>query len=489
MMYIKKWFRQSYILFLFCLFVGFQPAVAQNNIQLKFNKEKTFKIAQFTDIHWDNNSENCLKTIETIEHILKVEEPDLAILTGDIVTAIPAIEGWKAVAKPFIQAQLPWAVTLGNHDAEPGITRDEIFELLQTLPFFVGSKGLKLSGCGNYMLPIKSSKSTKTAATIYCFDSNSYSINKKQSDYDWIHFDQISWYRNESKTVTSENQNKPIPALAFFHIPIPEFNFIVDKKTTMGEQFEGVASAEVNSGVFASMLEMKDVMGVFVGHDHNNNYIGIHKDIALAFGQVTGADAYGDFNRGSRIIELKEGEYSFDTWIRTVNGVKFKYNYPSGLLYDDSLIEYMPAIKVNGLIQGVAYNYYEGEFNSTEDISGSTVIKSGTLKNISLEPAKIDDYFAFEFIAFLKIEQKGVYRFYNYSDDGSRLFIDGILVVDNDGSHSARRKDGSIGLEKGFHKIRVVYFESYMGNELEVGISGLTIRETEIPKNMLFIKK
>ena len=481
----KERFKLSYILFLCFLIIGIQPTVAQNSIQLKFNKEKTFKIAQFTDIHWDNNSENCQKTIETIEHVLKVEKPDLAILTGDIVTATPAIEGWKAVAEPFIQARLPWTVTLGNHDAEPGITRDEIFELLQTLPFFVGSKGADLSGCGNYMLPVKSSKSTQTVATIYCFDSNSYSINKKQSDYDWIHFDQIGWYRNESKKATSKNKNTPLPALAFFHIPIPEFKSIVGKETTMGEQYEEIASAEVNSGVFASMLEMKDVMGVFVGHDHNNNY----KDIALAFGQVTGADAYGDFNRGGRIIQLKEGEYSFDTWIRTIKGEKFKYNYPSGLLYNDSLVEYMPAIKVNGLTQGVAYNYYEGEFNSTEDISGSTVIKSGTLKNISLEPAKVDDYFAFEFNAFLKIEKKGMYRFYNYSDDGSRLFIDGILVVDNDGSHSARRKDGSIGLEKGFHKIRVVYFESYMGNELEVGISGLTIRETKIPGNMLFIKK
>lgn len=481
--------QRGYILLTCLLIVSFLHVVAQNSIQLKFNNEKTFKIAQFTDIHWDNKSENCYKTIETIEYVLQVEKPDLAILTGDIVTASPATEGWNAIAKPFMEARVPWTVTLGNHDAEPGITRDEIFELLQALPFFVGSKGTDLSGCGNYILPIKSSDSNKTGASIYCFDSNSYSINKKQSDYDWIHFDQITWYRNESKKATVANQNIPLPSLAFFHIPIPEFGQIVEKETTIGDQFEGVASADVNSGLFASMLEMKDIMGVFVGHDHNNNYIGIYKDVALAFGQVTGADAYGDFDRGSRIIEMKEGEYSFDTWIRTVKGEDFKYNYPSGLLYDDSAVEYNSAVSVSGLTQGVTYYYFEGEFNSTEEVAGSPIVKSGVLKNISLTPAKVNDYFAFEFNAFLKIDKKGVYRFYNYSDDGSRLFIDGELVVDNDGSHSARRRDGSIALEEGFHTIKVMYFESYMGNELEIGISGLTIRETKILDNMLFIIK
>lgn len=480
--------QSSFLSFVFIL-ATVSSVVAQNSIQLKFNKELTFKIAQFTDIHWENNSENCPKTIETIEFVLNTEKPDLAILTGDIVTDVPAIEGWKSISKPFIKAKIPWTVTLGNHDAEPGITRDEIFELLQTLPYFVGSKGFDLTGCGNYVLPVKSSTSDKTAANIYCFDSNSYSINKKVSDYDWIHFDQIKWYREESKKATAANENLPLPSLAFFHIPLVEYNQIVGKETTIGEQLEGVASADVNSGVFASFIEMNDVMGVFVGHDHNNNYIGIHKDIALAFGQVTGADAYGDFDRGSRIIELKEGEYSFDTWIRTREEVAFKYNYPSGLLYDDKAVEYSPATEISGLTQGVKYNYYEGDFNSTDEVAASKIVKSGIQKNISLAPAKIDDYFAFEFNAFLKISKKGVYRFYSYSDDGSRLFIDGKLVVDNDGSHSARRKDGSIALEEGFHTIKVMYFESYMGNELEVGISGLSIRETKIPDNMLYIKK
>ena len=488
-MKIRKIYQQICVM-LYCVVICYQPITAQDNeVKLKFGKDKTFKIAQFTDIHWDNNSNKCNKTIKTIEHVLETEKPDLVILTGDIVTTVPVVEGWKAVTRPFIEAQVPWGVTLGNHDAEPGITRDEIFELLQPLPFFVGSKGPVLTGCGNYSLIIEASESLESAAVIYCFDSNSYTINKKHGKYDWIHFDQIEWYRNTSEELTAVNNNVPLPALAFFHIPIPEFEHIIGKETTIGEQFEGVASAQVNSGLFASMLEMKDVMGIFVGHDHDNNYIGIHQDIAMGFGQVTGVDAYGDFDRGGRIIEIKEDEYSFDTWISTKKGTKFKYNYPSGISTDVKNIHFYPATEVSGLKQGVAYNYFEGDFKSTEEIKKSKSIKSGFLNSISIEPAELDDYFAFEYTAFLKISKKGIYRFYTYSDDGSRLYINGELVVDNDGGHSARRKDGSIALDEGYHEFKLYYFESYMGNELEVGISGLNIRETKIPDQMLFIKE
>ena len=52
------------------------------------------------------------------------------------------------------------------------------------------------------------------------------------------------------------------------------------------------------------------------------------------------------------------------------------------------------------------------------------------------------DHFAYEFRKLINIPEKGVYRFYTYSDDGSKLFIDGKAIVDNDGSHNARIAKG-----------------------------------------------
>src|ERR1035437_6164261 len=280
--------NSKYIMILLLAISITLPLSAQTKKQFQFRKDHTFIIAQFTDLHWDNNSINCSKTTETILHVLTTEKPDIAILTGDIVTASPAREGWLAVAKIFIDAKVPWAVTLGNHDAEPGILRDQIFTLLETLPYFVGSKGTELYGCGNYTIPIIASNTKSVAGVIYCMDSNDYPKDKKIGHYDWIHFDQIDWYRKTSDKFTATNNQSPIPSLMFFHIPIIEFNNIVGKETTIGIKNEGVASSEINSGVFASMVEKKDIMGIFVGHDHDNNFIGIEHDICLAFGQVTG---------------------------------------------------------------------------------------------------------------------------------------------------------------------------------------------------------
>jgi hypothetical protein len=63
------------------------------------------------------------------------------------------------------------------------------------------------------------------------------------------------------------------------------------------------------------MIECKDVMATFVGHDHNNNFIGCLRGICLAYGNASARQAYGTIGRGARIIELYEGERKFDSWI------------------------------------------------------------------------------------------------------------------------------------------------------------------------------
>lgn len=96
-------------------------------------------------------------------------------------------------------------------------------------------------------------------------------------------------------------------------------------------------------------------------------------------------------------------------------------------------------------------------------------------------PAK--DHFAYEFRTLINIPEKGVYRFYTYSDDGSKLFIDGKAIVDNDGSHNARIAKGKVALDAGFHELRVLYFEDYMGEALEVGVSSRKIKEAVLPED------
>ena len=450
-----------------------------------------FRIAQFTDIHWDAKSANCKQTSTIIQKVIQTEKPDIAILTGDIVTEQPAAEGWKSIIQIFENSHLPFVVVMGNHDAEV-MSKKEIYQQLTASPYYAGCIGAtNITGYGNCSIPIYSSNksSDQPAALIYCIDSNDYQPIKEYGAYDWIHFDQIQWYRTESKKYTQANSNKPLPALAFFHIPLVEFKHVVARNDYLGNYGDGeVCSSNINSGMFASFIDMKDVMGVFCGHDHDNDFIGMEYDIALGYGRVSGLDAYGKVDRGGRIIELYEGQRKFDTWVRTSNKKEDTFYYPSALTSkDERTMNYLPAKPVKPSKQGVAYTYFEGKIKHTKDIHTLKKVESGTMKNFFISNAKQNDHFAYIFRAYIQIKERGVYRFYTYSDDGSKLLIDNQLVVDNDGGHSARRAEGKVALEPGFHEIEVRYFEDYMGQELEVGYASRNITERPLPDNILFL--
>ncbi len=61
---------------------------------------------------------------------------------------------------------------------------------------------------------------------------------------------------------------------------------------------------------------------------------------------------------------------------------------------------------------------------------------------------------------FIEISETGEYTFSTNSDDGSRLFIDNNLVVDNGGVHGLEKVEGKIHLLKGLHKIKIQYFQT-----------------------------
>lgn len=460
-------------------------AYAQKSVAFREGK---LKIVQLTDIHWDPQSKNCAQTAQTIEAVLALEKPDIAMLTGDVVTEKPGPEGWKAIIALLEKAQVPFTVMMGNHDAEV-MPKQEIYDLLAQSPYFIGEKGPEtIHGCGNYVVPIYGADHKTTKALLYCIDSNDYPESKDYGTYDWIHFDQVAWYRQTSARFTKENGGNPLPALAFFHIALPEYDAIPNNGTMLGEKNEGSGASKINSGLFASFIEMGDVMGAFVGHDHDNDFIGTHYQIALAYGRVTGTDAYGDLERGMRVIELKENERSFDTWVRTPSKKGDIFYYPSGLTsLDEEQMSYLPATTTKAGKPGVAYTYYEGIFKSTADVLKAKPVKEGTFRNFSIKEAAADDHFGYQFRSLINIPEKGVYKFHIYSDDGARLFIDDQEVIDNDGSHSAGEATGKVALEKGFHKIRVIYFEDYMGQALEIGITGKNLPKQVLPDEMLFL--
>ncbi len=294
------------------------PVLAQSD--LKVNSDGTFTIVQFTDIHYDIASEPSQKVPQFMGAILDSESPNLVVLSGDIVTSKPGADAWRDVIQPMIDHHIPWTVTLGNHDDEQDLTRAKIIELLQNQPYSLVQRGPKhIEGVGNRVLQVKNA-ANKTALLIYCIDSNAYTTIEGVGTYGWIEFSQIDWYRKQSAYFTRKNNNTPLPAVAFFHIPLPEYHDVWQSINCVGVQQEDVCDPVINTGMFAAMRLAGDVMATFVGHDHENDYAGLWYGIMLAYGRVSGFDAYGDLPRGARIIQLQEGKRQFSTWIRTENG-------------------------------------------------------------------------------------------------------------------------------------------------------------------------
>lgn len=284
--------------------------------ELKFSTDKKFRIMQFTDVHFRGDSYRSDSALVMIKNMILAEKPNLVVFTGDVVTSANTRKAWESFSNAIAGLKVPWAVILGNHDIEAELTGKQIMELVAQKPYSLTVNGPKnISGNGNYVLKIRSSEASKTSALLYFLDSHSgFKPKTDKGDYEWISQNQINWYRKQSAQFTRKNGGKPFPALAFFHIPIPEYKEVVGKPTTVGSQIEKVCSPDVNSGMYTAFLECQDVMGTFAGHDHNNNYIGCLRNICLAYGQSSGRQSYGSIGKGARIIELYEGERKFDTW-------------------------------------------------------------------------------------------------------------------------------------------------------------------------------
>jgi hypothetical protein len=148
-----------------------------------------------------------------------------------------------------------------------------------------------------------------------------------------------------------------------------------------------------------------------------------------------------------------------------------------------------PATEASNLVGGVKFAYYEGDWNVLPDFSKLKPVKEGVAYVFDISPRNQPEYFGLDFNGFLKVAENGVYSLSTESDDGSRLFVDGKLVVDNDGLHSSKEVKGVVALAAGAHPIRVQYFQKGGGRDLKVSIEGPKGDKQVIPGAMLFYQK
>ena len=137
---------------------------------------------------------------------------------------------------------------------------------------------------------------------------------------------------------------------------------------------------------------------------------------------------------------------------------------------------------------GILVNYYEGEWDKVPDFSKLKPVNDGACSVLGLSSKKRKEYYGFEFTGYIKVPEDGVYAFFVESDDGSKMNIGDVLVVDNDGLHGMTEKRGLIALASGLHPIRVCYFNKTGGEGLTVSYQGPGIAKQPLPEAALFHK-
>lgn len=300
---------------------------------LSFRADGTFKIVQLTDLHIDRDTDHPRdqKTYEAIRHVIEYEKPDLLAVTGDLIWSdrvdpeVPDAS-YRRIVDYIASFQIPFAIVYGNHDSEAYISREGLMRINHEYEHSLAISGPdEIHGVGNYTLEIKGNQTDANKHILYFLDSGDYSP-ENLGHYEWIHPDQVNWFREETK------KNPELPGIALFHIPLPEFKEAIEKGQMTGNKFEPICSPVVNSGMFTAMLEAENIMGAFVGHDHDNDFIAELHGIALSYGRITGYNVYGRFERGARVIQLFEDEKKFATWIRQTDGEivgKYTHNHES----------------------------------------------------------------------------------------------------------------------------------------------------------------
>jgi hypothetical protein len=69
------------------------------------------------------------------------------------------------------------------------------------------------------------------------------------------------------------------------------------------------------------------------------------------------------------------------------------------------------------------------------------------------------EWFAIDYNGRFWIQDPGKYDFFLLSDDGSKLYVDGKMVINNDGVHPGVARAGTAALKAGVHRVRISYFQ------------------------------
>ncbi|KAI1398556.1 Metallo-dependent phosphatase-like protein [Hypoxylon fuscum] len=330
---------------------------SSNNHKLRFLEDGTFQITVFSDLHFAEDEDSVkgpaqdARTADVVRKVLEYESSQLVVLNGDLISgygtrADNATLYLDQVVAPIDEAGLPWASTYGNHDNQDYLRSPDLLRREQTYKNSLTQNMLpdnSQAGVSNYFLQVYSASGNEDVPEVilWFFDSRG-----GRESHDWVDDSVVDWFKDASASLTQQYQ-RTIPSLAFFHIPISAtYAFQADpgvdpsrepgidgeKVWWQGRGFDDKTGHDVS---FMTALSSTDgLLATFSGHDHDNDWCfkwkrpttkeAVAKDgVNVCYGRHTGYGSYGNLARGGRQILLRQDTLTKEvvTWIRLEDGL------------------------------------------------------------------------------------------------------------------------------------------------------------------------
>ncbi|THV58874.1 hypothetical protein EZV76_11460 [Flagellimonas alvinocaridis] len=158
-------------------------------------------------------------------------------------------------------------------------------------------------------------------------------------------------------------------------------------------------------------------------------------------------------------------------------------------------IDDVEVVGYSGICNGeIDFEFYDSVPSgyTTDNIPTTGALGTGVFSSFDVDALQNQEdpgdaeSFSIRYSGYIQINTAGSYTFYTSSDDGSKLFIDGTQVVDNDGLHGTQERSGSISLTAGLHDITVLFFENGGGETLNVQYQGPSISKQNVPFSILY---
>ncbi len=140
-----------------------------------------------------------------------------------------------------------------------------------------------------------------------------------------------------------------------------------------------------------------------------------------------------------------------------------------------------PAELSGSVVPGLSFICYKGKIRAVEEIADLKPGKKGVAETVNCKVCDEENDYAVAFSGYISIPEDGLYHFYLASNDGSVLYLDDDLFIDNDFPHGNLEKRGTAPLKAGYHKIDLKYFQQSGAMRLKLTWEGPGIAKEEIP--------